>query len=58
MGMGEDGMIYTPPVAAYPKQYLTQLREEIGALKAKITAGEQPVFDSVDALFQKLEEES
>ena len=34
---------------------LSKLREEIDDVKAKIASGEQPVFDSVDALFDKLE---
>ena len=34
-----------------------ELKEEIGDVKAKIASGEQPVFDSVDALFDKLEAE-
>lgn len=45
------------PVAVYPKKYLDELREEISDVKAKIALGEQPVFDSVDALFDKLEAE-
>ena len=32
-----------------------ELKEEISDIKAKIASGEQPVFDSVDALFDKLE---
>ena len=40
-----------------PKKYLSELKEEIGDVKAKIASGEQPVFDSVDALFDKLEAE-
>ncbi len=43
------------PVAIYPKKYLDKLRGELGEVKAKIASGEQPVFDSVDALFAKLE---
>ncbi len=43
------------PVAVYPKKYLEELRNELGEVKAKIASGEQPVFDSVDALFAKLE---
>ena len=38
-----------------PKKYLDELRDEIDEAKAKIASGEQPVFDSVDALFAKLE---
>lgn len=51
----KDGIIYIMPVVVYPKNYLSELREEIDNVKAKIASGEQPVFDSVDALFDKLE---
>ena len=50
-----DGEITIVPVAVYPKKYLDQLEKEIGEVKAKLAAGEQPVFDSVDALFKHLE---
>ncbi|HCU56776.1 MAG TPA: AbrB family transcriptional regulator [Anaerolineaceae bacterium] len=50
-----DGVICIMPVAVYPKKYLDELRKEIEGTKAKIASGEQPVFDSVDALFVKLE---
>lgn len=53
----KDGFICIMPVAVYPKKYLDELREEISGVKAKIASGEQPVFDSVDALFDKLEAE-
>ena len=43
------------PVVVYPKKYLDELRNELGEIKEKIASGEQPVFDSVDALFAKLE---
>jgi AbrB family looped-hinge helix DNA binding protein len=52
----KDGMICVTPVAVYPKNYLRALRDEIGKTKTKITEGKQPSFDSVDALFAKLEE--
>ncbi len=42
-------------VVVYPKKHLDELRGELGEVKAKIASGEQPVFDSVDALFAKLE---
>ena len=51
----KNGTICIMPVVVYPKSYLSELREEINDVKAKIEAGEQPVFDSVDALFDKLE---
>lgn len=53
----KDGSICIMPVAVYPKKYLNELREEISDVKAKLASGEQPVFDSVDALFDKLESE-
>lgn len=51
----KDGAICIMPVVVYPKKYLDDLKEEICDVKAKIASGEQPVFDSVDALFEKLE---
>lgn len=51
-----DGIICIMPVAVYPKKYLDELREEIEQTKIKIASGEQPIFDNVDALFAKLEE--
>jgi len=53
----QDGTICMLPVVVYPKKYLDELRGEINEAKAKIASGEQPVFDSVDALFAKLEED-
>ena len=53
----KDGSICIMPVAVYPKKYLNELREEVSNVKARITSGEQPVFDNVDALFDKLEAE-
>ena len=47
----KDGVIELMPVAVYPKKYLDELRSEIN----KIAAGEQPVFDTVDALFEALD---
>ena len=44
------------PVAVYPKKYVDQLQGEIRQLKDNIHAGKQPVFDSIDALMEKLEE--
>lgn len=51
----KDGSICIMPVVVYPKKYLDELRKEIDDVKSKIISGEQPVFDSVDALFNKLE---
>ena len=51
----QDGTICMLPVVVFPKKYLDELRGELGEVKAQIASGEQPVFDSVDALFAKLE---
>lgn len=51
----KDGAIYIVPVAVYPKKYVAALQDEIRDVKNKLAAGEQPVFDNVEALFEKLE---
>lgn len=53
----KDGSICIMPVSVYPKKYLNELRAEISDIKAKIDSGEQPVFDNVDAMFNRLETE-
>ena len=53
----KDGSICIMPVVVYPKKYLNELRGEIDDVKTKIASGEQPVFDGVDAIFDKLEKE-
>lgn len=53
----QDGIIHLMPVAVYPKKYVEDLRKEIEATKEKIKSGKRPMFDSVDELFSKLEEE-
>ena len=52
----KDGVICIMPVSVYPKKYLNELKDEIEETKAKIASGKQPVFDNIDALFKKLEE--
>lgn len=52
----KDGIICMMPVTVYPKGYVNQLHNEISQLKENIAAGKQPVFDSIDALMDKLEE--
>ena len=53
----KDGMICMIPVEVYPKAYIDGLKTEIEEVKRKIANGEQPVFDNVDDLFAKLEED-
>ena len=52
----KDGMIYMVPVTVYPKKYVDELHGEIAQLKESIKAGKQPIFDNIDSLFDKLEE--
>jgi AbrB family looped-hinge helix DNA binding protein len=52
----KDGVICIMPVSVYPKKYLDELKGEIEKTKAKIASGKQPVFDNIDALLAKLEE--
>ncbi len=52
-----NGTICMLPVVVYPKKYLDELRGEINDVKSRISSGEQPVFDSVDAMFARLEED-
>ena len=53
----KDGAILLMPVGVYPKKYVEDLRSEIEAAKASVASGERPVFESVDALLAKLEED-
>ena len=51
----QDGTIVLFPMTVYPTKYIEDLKREVSDIKAKIASGEQPVFDSVDALFESLE---
>lgn len=53
----KDGMICMIPVEVYPKAYIDGLKAEIEEVKTRIANGEQPIFDNVDDLFAKLEED-
>lgn len=53
----KDGIICITPVVVYPKEYIDQLQAELCDIKAKIESGEQPVFDTVDAMFEHLKAE-
>jgi len=53
----KDGIIQMIPVVVYPKKYVDELKEELSEIKKKIKSGEQPVFDTVDDLFDHLDAE-
>ena len=52
----KDGIMCITPVVVYPKKYLLELQDELTQTKKRIATGEQPVFENIDALFAKLEE--
>jgi len=54
----KDGIIQIIPVVIYPKKYIDELKEELSEIKKKIKMGDQPVFDTVDDLFDHLDNES
>lgn len=51
----KDGVICLMPVTVYPKKYVDELHQEISSLKSDIISGKKPVFDSIDSLFDRLE---
>ena len=51
----KDGSICIMPVVVYPKIYLSELKEEIGDVKAKIASGEQPIRRKVMSIWQRKE---
>jgi AbrB family looped-hinge helix DNA binding protein len=53
--MEKDGAIMLLPMAVYPTKYIHDLKNEVDEIKARIASGEQPVFDTVDSLFESLE---
>ena len=53
----KDGIICIVPVVVYPKKYLGELQDEIKQVKDNINNGKQPVFDNLEALFDKLDVE-
>ena len=51
----KDGVIQLIPVMVYPKKYVEELKSEIESIKSKVAEGTQPVFSSIDSLFEALE---
>lgn len=51
----KDGVIQLMPVVVYPKKYVDELKNEINEIKANVAGGTQPVFDTLDSLFDALE---
>lgn len=51
----ESGRIVLIPLEVYPKNVIDELKASVEEIKASIDNGERPVFDSIDALFEKLD---
>lgn len=51
----DDGKIVLVPVAVYPEHVIKSLRAEVKEIKKSIKNGNQPVFDSIDSLFEELD---
>lgn len=51
----KDGVIQLIPVVVYPKKYVDELKSEIDGIKAEVAEGTQPVFSTIDSLFDALE---
>lgn len=51
----DDGKIILVPVAIYPRHVIKNIKESVEEIKEKIKKGQQPVFDSLDSLFEELD---
>lgn len=51
----DNGKIVLVPVAIYPEHIIKELKEQVNEIKESIKNGEQPVFDSIDSLFEDLD---
>ena len=51
----DNGKIILVPVAIYPEHVIKSLKAEVKEIKESIKNGTQPVFDSIDSLFEELD---
>lgn len=51
----EEGKIILVPVAIYPEHIIKNLKSEVNEIKKSIENGDQPIFDSIDSLFEELD---
>ena len=51
----DKGKIVLVPVAIYPEHVINNLKAEVDEIKESIKNGNQPVFDSIDSLFEELD---
>ena len=51
----DNGKIVLIPVAIYPEHVIKNIKAEVKEIKKSIENGTQPLFDSIDSLFEELE---
>ena len=51
----DNGKIVMVPVAIYPEHVIKNLKAEVDEIKESIKNVSQPVFDSIDSLFEELD---
>ena len=51
----DNGKIILIPVEIYPEYVIKELKKQVNEIKKSIKNGEQPVFDSIDSLFEDLD---
>lgn len=51
----DQGKIVLVPVTIYPDHVIKNLKAEVNEIKESIKNGKQPVFDSIDSLFEELD---
>ena len=51
----DNGKIVLVPVVIYPEHVIKNLKAEVKEIKESIKNGTQPVFDSIDSLFEELD---
>lgn len=51
----DNGKIVLVPVQIYPEKVIENLKASVNEIKNAIKKGEQPVFDSLDTLFDELD---
>lgn len=51
----DEGKIILVPVAIYPEHVIKELKDQVNEIKESIKNGKQPIFDSIDSLFEDLD---
>ena len=51
----DNGRIVLVPVAIYPEHVIKELKAQVEEIKENIKNGDQPIFDSIDSIFEELD---